>query len=79
MIKIEPDIKGIEGIKSDRPAWINNLQKDFVDDMTNDRDPTTKLQQAYIDMERRQIASELLAINTTLKKDPLEYSNNAYQ
>ena len=25
----EPDIKGMEGIKSDRPLWINQLQKEF--------------------------------------------------
>ncbi len=75
----EADIKGIEGIKSDRPVWINNLQKDFVDDITNDIDPTIKLRKAYIDMERGQVAPELLAITSTLKKDPLSYSNNAYQ
>ena len=75
----EPDIKGIEGIKSDRPAWINNLQKEFVDDIKYDRNPTIKLKQAYIDMERGQVPSERLVINTTLKKDPCEYSNNAYQ
>jgi DNA polymerase I len=75
----ESDIKGIEGIKSDRPIWINNLQKAFVDDITNDRNPTIKLKQAYIDMERGQVSPGLLAINTTLKKDPWEYSTNAYQ
>jgi DNA polymerase elongation subunit (family B) len=32
-----PDIKGIEGIKSDRPYWINQLQKDFVDDLMDNR------------------------------------------
>ena len=57
----EPDIKGIEGIKSDRPIWINNLQKDFVDDIANDRNPTIKLKKAYIDMERGQVAPELLS------------------
>jgi DNA polymerase elongation subunit (family B) len=75
----QPDIKGIEGIKSDRPVWINNLQKNFVDDIANNRNPTLKLKQAYMDMERGQVASELLAINTTLKKDPSSYSSNAYQ
>ena len=30
-------------------------------------------------MEGGHVAPELLAINTTLKKDPCEYSNNAYQ
>jgi DNA polymerase I len=44
----DPDIRGIEGIKSDRPLWINNLQKDFVDDIANDKDPTINLRKAYI-------------------------------
>ena len=30
-------------------------------------------------MERGQVAPELLAINTTLKKDPLSYSKNTHQ
>jgi DNA polymerase I len=75
----DPDIRGIEGIKSDRSLWINNLQKCFVDDMANDRDPTINLRKAYIDMERGQVPSELLVITSTLKKDPLSYCNNAYQ
>lgn len=75
----EPDIKGIEGIKSDRPLWINRLQKDFVDDLKYNRKPTTRLQKSYIQMERGLVPSEILAINTTLKKDPESYSVNAYQ
>ncbi len=74
-----PDIKGIEGIKSDRPSWINNLQKDFVEDISRDRDPTIKLKQAYIDMERGQVSLEQLAITATLKKNPSSYSPNAHQ
>jgi DNA polymerase elongation subunit (family B) len=74
-----PDIKGIEGIKSDRPHWINQLQKDFVDDLIDNRDPTIKLRKAYIEMERGLVPSELLAIRTVLKKDPEEYSYNTYQ
>jgi DNA polymerase I len=75
----DPDIKGIEGVKSDRPLWINQLQIDFVDDLRYDRDPTVKLRNAYIQMERGLVPSELLAIRTVLKKDPQEYSDNIYQ
>src|SRR5215212_3036286 len=32
----EIDIRGIEGIKPDRPLCINNLQKEFADDIAND-------------------------------------------
>jgi DNA polymerase elongation subunit (family B) len=75
----ESDIKGIEGIKSDRPLWINQLQKELVDNLRQDKDPTVNLQKAYIDMERELVPSELLAIKTTLKKDPDSYSGNTYQ
>ena len=75
----EPDIKGMEGIKSDRPFWINQLQKEFVDDLRYDKDPTIKLQNAYIEMERGLVHSDLLVITSTLKKDPDAYSKNAYQ
>ncbi len=75
----DPDIKGMEGKKSDRPPWINNLQREFTDDLKYDRDPTLKLRKAYKDMEKGQVPHELLAISLTLKKDPSEYSNNNYQ
>jgi DNA polymerase, archaea type len=75
----EPDVVGVEGKKSDRPLWINNLQKDFVDDIANDIDPTLKLRKAYIDMERGQVAPELLAITSTLNKDPSQYPDGNYQ
>jgi hypothetical protein len=42
-------------------------------------DPTIKLRNAYIEMERGLVPSELLAIRTVLKKDPEEYSYNTYQ
>jgi DNA polymerase, archaea type len=74
-----PDIKGIEGIKSDRPLWINQLQKDFVDDLKFGRDPTAKLKKAYEDMEKGTVAPELLEIKTTLRKDPNTYPQNRYQ
>jgi DNA polymerase, archaea type len=75
----EPDIKGLEGIKSDRPLWINQLQKDFVDDLKFGRDPNVKLKKAYEDMEKGIVAPELLEIKTTLRKDPESYPQNRYQ
>ena len=69
----------MEGIKSDRPTWINQLQKEFVDDLQMQYDPTIKLQNAYIEMEKGLVPSDLLAITTILKKDPDAYSKNAYQ
>ena len=75
----DSDIKGIEGAKSDRPLWINQLQKHFVDDLRQGRDPTMKLEKAYEDMEKGIVAPELLEIKTTLKKDPESYPQNRYQ
>jgi DNA polymerase I len=75
----EADIKGLEGIKSDRPPWINQLQKQFVEDLRQDIDPTIKLRKAYLQMESGQVPFELLAIRTTLNKAPQDYANNTYQ
>lgn len=75
----EPDIVGMEGKKSDRPHWINNLQKEFADDIKHGRNPTIKLKEAYRDMERGQVPHELLAIYLTLTKDPSEYADNKFQ
>ena len=49
------DIKGLEGIKSDRPPWINQSQKQFVEDLRQDIDPTIKLRKAYVQMETGQV------------------------
>lgn len=75
----EPDIVGLEGKKSDRPVFINNLQKDFADDIKYERNPTIKLKQAYRNLEKGQVPSEQLAIHHTLGRNPSEYSPNAYQ
>ncbi len=69
----DADVKGMEGKKSDRPIWINNLQQGLVDDIKNNKNPTVRLRKAYLDMERGQIPIENLAICTTLRKDPSEY------
>lgn len=75
----EIDIKGLEGIKSDRPPWINQLQRQLVEDLRQDIDPTIKLKQAYVQMESGQVPIELLAIRTTLNKAPQDYVNDTYQ
>jgi len=55
------------------------LQKEFADDLKNDKNPTLKLRNAYLDMEKGQVPHELLAISLTLSKDPSEYSENVFQ
>ena len=39
----EPVIKGMEGIKSDRPAWINKIERRFADDIKYSKDPTVNI------------------------------------
>jgi DNA polymerase elongation subunit (family B) len=75
----EPDIVGMEGKKSNKSSWINDLQKAFVEDLKYNRNPTLKLRKAYLDMEKGQVPQELLVISLTLKKDPSEYDINDYQ
>lgn len=75
----DPDIKGLEGIKSDRPLWINQLQYEFVNDLKFGRDPTQNLKKAYENMEKGIVAPESLEIKTTLKKDPESYPQNRHQ
>jgi DNA polymerase elongation subunit (family B) len=75
----DPDIVGMEGKKSDRPPWINGLQREFVEDLKYDRNPTLKLRKAYQDMEKGQVPHELLAISLTLSKDPSEYASGDFQ
>lgn len=58
---------------------INQLQKEFVDELQYGKDPSIELQNAYIEMERGLVPSDLLAVTTVLKKDPEAYSKNAYQ
>ena len=75
----ENDIKGLEGIKSDRPPWINQLQRQFVEDLRQDINPTLQLRKAYLQMESGQVPIELLSIQTTLNKAPQDYGNDTYQ
>ena len=69
----------MEGIKSDRPLWINQLQRELANDIKHGIDPTIRLKNAYIEMERGLVSSDLLAISTILKKDPSGYSENTFQ
>jgi DNA polymerase, archaea type len=73
------DIKGLEGVKSDRPLWINQLQRQLVEDLRHNVDPTVQLKKSYIQMETGQVSIELLAIRTTLNKAPQDYANDTYQ
>jgi DNA polymerase, archaea type len=70
----EPIIKGMEGIKSDRPKFIHSVFMQFVQDIKNDTNPITKLKQAFQQLDCRQVPPESLAISLVLRKNPEEYS-----
>ena len=75
----EPEIKGMEGIKSDRPPWIQKLERQFALDLKNNVDPVTNLRKEYKRMEEGQIPLEELQIKVVLQKNPDDYSENSLQ
>ena len=75
----EPEIKGMEGIKSDRPPWIHKLEKQFALDLKNNIDLISNLQSEYSRMEEGQVPLEELQIKLLLQKNPDEYPENSLQ
>ena len=76
---IEPVIKGMEGIKGDRPVWINNIEKQFAEDIKNGKDPTLNIANQYRAMQSGLVPLEELLVKGTLQKDPNEYPKNRVQ
>jgi DNA polymerase I len=70
----EPNIKGMEGIKSDRPEFIHRAFMLLVQDIKNATNPIPKLRQAFQQLDCRQVPPESLAISLVLRKNPEEYS-----
>jgi DNA polymerase, archaea type len=75
----EPVIKGMEGIKSDRPPWINRIIKEFADDIKDSKDPIPKIHKEFVTMESGHVPLEDLEIRLMLTKDPSEYPENSLQ
>lgn len=48
---IEPVIKGMEGIKGDRPVWINKIEKQFAEDIKYSKDPVWHIGNQYKAMQ----------------------------
>ena len=71
----EPIIKGMEGIKSDRPEFIHRVFRQLVEAIKNSVSPIPKLKQALYQLENRQIAPELLAISLVMRKNLEEYDS----
>jgi DNA polymerase, archaea type len=72
----EVKVVGMEGKKNDRPAWINKVFDQFLEDFKADRDPTINLKAAIDDLEQGRIDPELLKIKVKLAKDPEDYAVN---
>jgi len=70
----DPIIKGMEGVKSDRPEFIHRVFMQLMHDIKNDTNPLPKLKQAFQQLDCRQVPAELLAISLVLRKNPEEYS-----
>lgn len=75
----DPVIRGMEGIKGDRPLWINKIERQLAEDIKNDKDPTINIKKEYVAMEEGLIPIDNLEIKLTLAKNPDEYSNNSLQ
>jgi DNA adenine methylase Dam len=69
-------VAGMEGKKNDRPAWINEVFDQFLEDFKTDRDPIVNLKAAINDLENGKIDPELLKIKVKLAKDPVDYAVN---
>jgi DNA polymerase elongation subunit (family B) len=75
----EPIIKGMEGIKSDRPEFIRRVFRQLINDIKYGNDPIPKLNQALEELNSRNVPSELLTISLILRKDPTEYEHSCKQ
>ena len=65
----EPIIKGMEGIKSDRPEFIQTVFREMIEDIKNDINPIPKLKQAFNELDTRQVPNEKLSISLVLNKE----------
>ena len=75
----EPVIKGMEGLKSDRPEFIHKVFLQLVDDIKYNRSPIRNLKEAIRDLEAKNVPSEELAISLVLHKNPEEYDQECKQ
>ena len=75
----EPIVKGMEGIKSDRPEFIHRIFKRLIDDIKYDNNPIPNLKHALDELNNRSVASELLSISLVLRKNPEEYEHGCKQ
>jgi DNA polymerase elongation subunit (family B) len=75
----DPIIKGMEGIKSDRPSWINRIEKQFSEDIRCGKDPTVNIRKEYEAIESGKVPVDELIIKLMLAKDSLDYDEHSLQ
>jgi hypothetical protein len=66
----------MEGMKNDRPAWVNQAFGQFVQDFKAAADPTLNLKNAVRDLEAGIVDPDLLKIRVKLSRDPAKYAGN---
>jgi DNA polymerase I len=67
---------GMEGRKNDRPAWVNRVFDQFLQDFAAGIDPADDLKAAVDDLEKGRVDYELLKVKVKLSKDPADYAVN---
>lgn len=70
----EPVIKGMEGIKCDRPEFVQRIFMQLIDDIKNHTDPIPKIKDAIQQLDHRQVPAKQLAVSLVLRKNPEEYT-----
>jgi len=73
-------IKGMEGIKNDRPQWINTVFESILKDiLIHGNDPLIRIKEELQKLREKKIDLETLKIYTKLSKNPEEYRSNNIQ
>jgi DNA polymerase elongation subunit (family B) len=75
----EPIVKGMEGIKSDRPEFIHRVFKQLINDIKYGNNPIPRLKHALKELNTRSVPPELLAISLVLRENPEEYEHSCKQ
>lgn len=71
--KKEYVIKGMEGIKSDRPEFVRRTFLQLISDFKDNIDPLPKIRKALDDLKNKSVPTDQLAISLVLRKNPDDY------
>jgi len=73
-------IKGMEGIKNDRPRWINTVFESILKDiLIHGNNPLIRIKEELQKLREKKIDLETLKIYTKLSKNPEDYRSNNIQ